>query len=139
MGVIQEGLHTIYCKIMKLVVLKIDLSKAYDRVNWTYLRIILSKMGFVVPFITWIMSSVSSVSFALLVNGATSSFFRAGRGLMQGFPLSPLPFLIVVEGLGRVLLSSKDYGYFHGIYFGNDITLSHVIFVDYIVMVSDGT
>ena len=52
MGVIQEGLHTIYSKSMKSVVLKIDLSKAYDKVNWNFLRVILSKMGFVVPFIT---------------------------------------------------------------------------------------
>ena len=39
-GIIQEGLHSIHCKGMKSVVLKIDLSKAYDNVNWTYLRVI---------------------------------------------------------------------------------------------------
>ena len=62
-GAIQEGMHTIHCKGLKSVVLKIDLSKAYDRFSWTYLRFILSKMGFVVSFIKWVMSSLSSVSF----------------------------------------------------------------------------
>ena len=50
-----------------------------------------------------------------------------------------LIFLLVVEELGRALLSAKAYGDFHGISFGNDITLSHVLFVDDIVMVSDGS
>ena len=80
-GVIQEGLHTIHGKHLKSVVLKIDLSKAYDRVSWTYLRVLLSKMGFSGLFITWVMSSLSSLSFVVLINGAASSFFKAGRGL----------------------------------------------------------
>ena len=96
-------------------------------------------MGFTVPFITWIMSSLSSVSFALLINGAALSFFNAGRGLTQGCPLAPLLFLIVVEGLSRELLSAKECGIFHGISFGNDISISHVLFVDDIVTVSDGS
>ena len=101
------------------------------------MRIALSKMGYIVPFITCIMSSLSSVSFSLLINGDASSFFRAGRGLRQGCPLAPLLFLIIVEGMSRALLSAKECGDLHGISFGNDISLSHVLFVDDIVMVSD--
>ena len=74
-GVLQEGMHTIHSKGIKLVVLKICLSKSYDWVSWTYLRVILSKMGFAGSFISWVMSSLSSVTFVLLVNGAASSFF----------------------------------------------------------------
>ena len=85
------------------------------------------------------MSSLSSVSFALLVNGAAYSFFRSSRGLRKGFPLAPLLFLIIVEGLGRALLSAKVCGEFHGISFGNDISLTHVLFVDDIVMVYDSS
>ena len=57
---------------------------------------------------------------------------------MSSCPRAPLLFLIVVEGLVRDLLLAKYYGAFHGISFGNNITLSHVLFVDDIVMVSDG-
>ena len=139
MGVIQEGLHTIHGKHLKYVALKIDLSKSYDRVSWTYLRVVLSKMDFAGNFISWVMSSLSSMSFALLVNGAASPFFKSRRGLRQGCPLAPLLFLIVVEGLSRALLYVRECGIYHGLSFGNEVTLSHVIFVDDIAMVIDGT
>ena len=121
------------------MVLKIDLSKAYDRVSWIYLRVILTKMGFGVPFITWVMSSLTSVSFSVLINGVASSFFRSGRGLRQGCPLAPLLFLVVAEGLSRALLSARNNGFFRGISFGNEISLTHVLFVDDIVMITDGS
>ena len=53
--------------------------------------------------------------------------------------MAPLLFLIVVEGLGRALLYAKDCGNYHGLYFGNDIVLTYVLFVDDIVMVNDGS
>ena len=102
------------------------------------MRVILSKMGFAGNFISWVMSSLSSVSFALLINGVASTFFKYGWGLRQGCPFAPLLFVIVVEDLGRALLFSKDSGIYHGISFGNDIVLTHVMFVDDIVMVNDG-
>ena len=132
-------MHTMHCKSLKAVMIKLDLSKAYDRVSWTYVRVILSKLGFVGSFISWVMSSLSSVSFSLLINGVASTFFKAGRGLRQGCPLAPLLFLVVVEGLGRAILFAKDYGTYHGLSFGNDIVLTHVLFVDDIVMVNDGS
>ena len=48
-------------------------------------------------------------------------------------------FLIVVEGLSKELIKAKECGVFHGISFGNDISLSHVLFVNDIVMVIDGS
>ena len=85
------------------------------------------------------MSSLNLILFVVLINGATSSFFKSGRGLRQGCPLALLHFLIVVEGLGRSLLVAKASGDYHGISFGNDVTLTHVLFVDDIVMISDGS
>ena len=95
--------------------------------SWIYLRVILTKMGFGVPFITWVMSSLTSIYFSILINGVASSFFRSSHGLRQGCPLAPLLFLVVVEGLGRALLSSKLNGVFRGISFGNNISLTHVL------------
>ena len=99
----------------------------------------MSKLGFSVPFITWVMSNISTISFVVLINGVASTFFRFGRGLRQGFPLAPLLFLIVVEGLSRSILNAQNSGVFQGISFGNNIILSHVLFVDDIILVFDGS
>lgn len=55
-----------------------------------------------------------SVSFEVLINGATSLFFKAERGLRQGYPLFPILFLLVVEGLSRMLTKAKRRGDFKG-------------------------
>jgi hypothetical protein len=106
-GVAQEALHNIKTRKLKSVVLKIDLSKAYDRVSWLYLRLLLTHLGFTVPFIRWIMCCITTVTFSVLINGSATDFFRSERGLRQGCPLSPLLFLLVVEGLSRALAAEK--------------------------------
>jgi retron-type reverse transcriptase len=54
--VAQEGLHSLKSLRSKGVVLKIDLSKAFDRVSWSFIRLLLTHLGFEVPFIRWIMA-----------------------------------------------------------------------------------
>jgi hypothetical protein len=98
-GVAQEGLHSIKTRSLKGAVVKIDLWKAYDRVSWIYIRLLLTHVGFEVPFINWVMSCISSTTFIVFINGATSPFFHAGKGLRQGCPLSPFIFLLLIEGL----------------------------------------
>jgi hypothetical protein len=89
-GVAQEVFHTIKTKKIQDMVIKVDLSKAYDRVNWLYLRLLLMHVGFNLNFVKWDLSCVSTISFAILINGSTSDFFRPGRGLKQGCPLITL-------------------------------------------------
>jgi hypothetical protein len=62
-------------------VVKIDLSKAYDRVNWIYIRMLLIHLGFGVDFTNWVMGCLSSYPSLLLLNGSSTSFFHADRGL----------------------------------------------------------
>jgi hypothetical protein len=85
-GVAQEGMHSIKTKKLKGEVLKIDLSKAYDRVNWIYIRQLLTHLGFEINFISWVMCCISTNSFFVLINGSSSPFFRVKRGLHHGFP-----------------------------------------------------
>ena len=96
-GVSQEGIHTIKTKKSYSIVIKLDLSKDYDRESWMYLRMMLIHLGFNVHFDDWVMSCVFFVSFSILINGSTSSLFKPYIGLRHGCPLSPLLFLIVLK------------------------------------------
>jgi hypothetical protein len=124
---------------LKGAVLKIDLSKAYDRVSWLYIRLLLTHLGFEVPFITWIMSCLTSTSFAVLINGSASPFFTPERGLRQGCSLSPLLFLLVVEGLSRALTQGKTTGELSGIKVSQKLSLTHLLFVDDVLLFSGGS
>lgn len=101
MGVAQEGLHSIKVKYSKAMVVKVDLSKAYEGVSWLYTRLILIYLGFCPQFVSWVMNCITYVSFVILINCVVSPFFRLERRLRKGCPLSPLLFLLVAEGLSR--------------------------------------
>jgi len=75
--VAQKGLHNIKTRNLNGVVVKIDLSKAYDRVNWLYIRMLMTHLGFGYEFFIWVMSYLSSVSFVIIINGAASTFFHS--------------------------------------------------------------
>lgn len=102
-GSMQEALHSMKTKNLKESILKIDLAKSFDRVIWLYIKIILTHLGFHLPFIDWVMCCVTSASFSVLINGFASHLFHVERGLQQGYLLSPLLFLIIMEGLSRLI------------------------------------
>ena len=66
---------------LKGVVLKFYLSKAFDKVSWLYIHLLLTHLGFVVPFINWAMNCLTAASFVVHINDSTSSFFTSERGL----------------------------------------------------------
>eukprot|EP00253_Pinus_taeda_P034852 PITA_34852 len=137
-GVAQEVIHSVKLKKKKGSVLKIDLSKAYDRISWLYLRMLLTHVGFSYPFVSWIMGCITNVSFVVLVNGAATSFFNSQRGLRQGCPLSPLLFLLVAEGLSRLIHKAKREEKVKGIEVAINLYITHLIFVDDILIFTNG-
>ena len=85
------------------------------------------------------MSCITTVSFSVLINGAASPFFHAERGLRQGCPLSPLLFLLVAEGLTRALRAAKAEGRFSGIQIAPNLNITHLLFVDEVLIFCAGT
>ena len=78
-----------------LMGLKIDMEKAYDRLEWCFPEKVLHGFGFPNIWIQWVMQCVTTTSFSMLINGSPYSFFKPKRGLRQGDP--PLLFYLSLQ------------------------------------------
>ena len=96
------------------LLLKMDIEKAFDHVNWDFLMDVMSKMGFGHRWINWMKWCSSMATFSIVINGSPSSFFRSSRGLRQGDPLSLYLFLFVMEALSQLLSSARNGGFISG-------------------------
>ena len=113
------------------LVFKIDFEKAYDHVNWDFLDHVLKMKGFRPRWRTWMRGCLSSVSYAILVNGNAKGWVKASRGLRQGDPLSPFMFTIVADVLSRMLLRAEERNALEGFRVGKNRTrVSHLQFAN---------
>ena len=100
---------------------------------------LLIHLGFGIAFVRWVMSCITTVSFSVLINGVASPFFHAERGLRQGCPMSPLLFLLVDEGLSRLLKKAHQEGNLLGIAVAPHLQITHLLFVDDVLIFCSGT
>ena len=111
--------------------LKLDMSKAYDRVEWLCLDKIMEKLGFDVKWRGLIMQCVSTVTYSIKINGIPKGNIILSRGIHQGDPLSPYLFLLCAEGLSSLIKSSVATGTLEGVAIcRNSPKLSHLFFAD---------
>ena len=90
-------------KKIGFMAMKLDMSMAYDCVEWEYLVRIMEKTGFCEKWVTLVLECISTVSYSILVNREPKGDIKPSRGIRQGDPLSPYLFLLCSEGLNRML------------------------------------
>lgn len=110
---------------------KIDFEKAYDRVNWDFLKLTLIKFGFLKKITELIMNCVSATSLSLEWNNENLPSFTPRRGLRQGYPLSPYLFLLFIEKLAILINELVHENKWQSLSIKNNgPRVSHFFFVD---------
>ena len=129
-----ESLHhmkTTCTRKTSFMALKLDISKAYDRVEWLFLEKILLRMGFREDWVALIMECITTVSYSILVNGEPNGLIKPSRGLRQGDPISPYLFLFCAEGLNAILRKAALNGEIQGFSLSrNGPKITHLFFAD---------
>lgn len=92
------------------LVMKVDYEKAYDSVSLNYLRYLMTRMGFGDKWIKWLEASMFVSYVEVIMKGSTTDDFTAERGLRQGGPISPFLFVLVMEGMTRLMEKAVDMG-----------------------------
>ncbi|XP_019095662.1 PREDICTED: uncharacterized protein LOC104763574 [Camelina sativa] len=113
------------------IAIKTDISKAYDRVEWSFLGNAMTYLGFSGSWIRLVMECVKTVEYQVLINGVPYRDIQPTRGLRQGDPLSPYLFVICTEMLVRMLNKAEEEGKITGLKIASGApSISHLLFAD---------
>ncbi|KAL2933222.1 LINE-1 retrotransposable element ORF2 protein [Bienertia sinuspersici] len=118
--------------------MKVDLRKAYDIVEWSFIEEMMEGLGFPKKFTDWVMECVSTPMFTVVINGSPHGFFKSARGLRQGDPISPLLFVMGMEYLSKSLNKvTEEQGFqFHPRC--RAAKLTHLCFADDLILCCKG-
>jgi hypothetical protein len=129
-----ETLHTIATRLSGkkgFMALKLDMNKAYDRMEWDFLESMLRKLGFADRWINLLMMCVRTVTYSILINGRPYGRIVPSRGLRQGDPLSPHLFILCAETLSSLIRNSERVGGITGVPISRGGTwIHHLFFAD---------
>ncbi|CAK8540218.1 unnamed protein product [Lathyrus sativus] len=116
--------------------LQMDLQKAYDTVEWSFLEAILKEFSFPHQFIQWIMLTIKIVSYRFQINDCLSQLLESKRGLIQGDPLYILLFVLLMEYLHRFLQKFKEQPNFNFHSKFEKMAIMNLIFADDLLLFS---
>ncbi|CAL1404855.1 unnamed protein product [Linum trigynum] len=132
--IVHEALH--HFKNHKLgnrrdMMMKLDMKKAYDMVEWECLETLLRRYGFEERWCKWVSACIRTVRFSVLFNGEASESFSPSRGIRQGDPLSPFLFILMSNALTFLVDKAVMEERIKGIKLNARCpTLTHCLFAD---------
>lgn len=111
--------------------LKLDIAKAFDKVEWNFVNAVMRKMGLCQIWRNGIMKCITTVSYTILINRDQSRTITPHRGLRQGDPISPYLYILCAEGLSRLIKQSIQQKAIHGFKASRSgPPISHLLFAD---------
>ncbi|WJX25594.1 hypothetical protein P8452_14621 [Trifolium repens] len=91
-------------------VIKVDLSKAYDRLSWEFINRVMTEVNLPAVMTNVIMNCITSVQSNVLWNGSRSDYFTPQCGVRQGDPMSPYLFVLCMDKLSHLIEESIESG-----------------------------
>lgn len=132
----NELLHQASQSGENFVLLKLDIMKAFDKIEWRFLLSLLHHLGFGGLLTAFLEATYGSASSAVLINGRMSTSFLLSRSVRQGCPLSPLLFILAIDSLSHILHEDTCAGLIEGVRIPEaDIHVSHNLFADDLTLV----
>ncbi|XP_062089172.1 uncharacterized protein LOC133795731 [Humulus lupulus] len=119
--------------------IKIDISKAYDTVNWDFLEALLNAYNLPEKFVRMVMICIRSTTYSITMNGRVQGSFKGEKGLRQGDPLSPLLFVLIMEYLTRRLQLAASQSLFRYHPLCKGLKLINLCFADDLILFSKGS
>lgn len=119
--------------------LQIDITKAYDNVDWNFMLNILEAFNLPGDFISWIRSCISSPHYSVAFNGELVGFFPGKKGLRQGDPISSSLFVMAMDILSKNLDAAAQNRMFTPHPKGRYPLVTHLCFADDMLIFFDGS
>ncbi|GLT59598.1 hypothetical protein SLA2020_324080 [Shorea laevis] len=126
-------------KLPSRCAVKLNLMKAFDSVQWSYLFNAFKALGFPNKFIRWIEVCITSPTFSISLNGCLEGYFHGRKGIRQGDPLSPYLFVICMKALARMLNKGATTGALPFHPKCKKVGLTHLCFTDDLLIFTDGS
>lgn len=107
---VQQTIKVLHRRKISSLFLKLDISKAFDSVDWAFLLEILSHLGFGATWRNLISNLLKSASTQVILNGEPGTPISHQRGLRQGDPLSLMLFVLVMDVLNSIFTKAESEG-----------------------------
>jgi hypothetical protein len=92
------------------VLMKIDISKAFDTLSWEFLMEMLRRRGFGRIFCSWLCGTLRSAFTRVMINGTLGAPIQPARGVRQGDPLSPTLYILAMDSFRAIVQWAVDHG-----------------------------